>query len=335
MSSVNYIFSDITPLTLNINGILKTYSLNQVIDSSDVTLFLTKYLTKIRITEIGPTGPTGIQGNIGARGQKGDTGNLGPTGSSGGIRGDTGETGPSGPPGFGQDGLLGPTGPTGSFGPTGISGNLGLTGPTGLRGIQGPTGTSGLQGDVGLVGPTGPLGYVGPTGPQGIQGPEGYPGHLGPIGPTGPSGIPMGPTGPTGIQGTVGTTGPTGSGIPITLQVVAGENLNQYELVYADSANSYVYKRGYNNSTLAKAEVIGVVTTTVGISQNQIGTVTVFGVITNLLWNLAPHTRQYLGIAGGLTGTAPVSSSNYVVPCGFALSTSTLFLNIQPGWKVI
>jgi hypothetical protein len=330
----DYIYSNTSPLTFNTSGILKTYSLNQVIDSSDVTFFLTKYPDYLRIVETGPTGPTGPGGNLGSKGPKGDIGLLGPTGPSGGRDGDTGPIGPTGPAGFAQDGDLGPTGPTGNIGPTG---NLGPTGSIGNNGITGPigiTGPVGSTGPIGFMGPTGDIGYTGPVGPTGPQGVNGYPGVLGPTGPTGPSGIPMGPTGPTGTSGDIGATGSTGLGLPITISITAGVNLNQYDLVYSDPNNSNRYNRATNNGNTNQADVIGMVIST-SISMGNTGNIILFGNITNPSWNLTPGTRIYLGIAGGLQNTAPTSSGTYAVPVGLVVTNTTIFINILPGWEII
>ena len=325
----SYIFSDSNPLTLVSNGVLKTYSLNQSIDSEDVSFLLSQHPNKIRIIEIGPTGPTGDNGLPGYRGVVGPTGLLGPTGPSGGP---SGSTGPTGPPGFALDGATGPRGPTGLLGPTGLVGPTGLIGPTGDLGITGSIGPLGPTGPIGVVGPTGMLGYTGPTG---NQGPSGYPGIIGPIGPTGPSGIPVGPTGPTGSVGAVGPIGPTGVGLPITISVMAGENLSQYDLVYPDPTNSYKYKKAKNNGTSTQSDVVGVVTQGGGILSGQSGTIAMFGLLVNPLWSFTPHIRLYLGTTGNFQTTAPTTTGTFVVPCGFAVSTSIVFINIESGWEVI
>lgn len=328
----SYIYSEINPLTFTSNGVLKTYSLNQVIDTDDILFITQNYPNRIRVIELGPTGPTGLQGGLGLRGLIGPTGLLGPTGPSGGPMGPTGQTGP---PGFAQDGRTGPQGPTGLLGPTGPIGNLGVTGPTGPIGVTGNIGVTGPTGLIGLVGPTGPLGYTGPTG---HPGPTGYPGLVGPTGPTGASGVPVGPTGPTGNAGATGPsgiTGPTGFGLPITTSGIAGENLNQFDLVYVDINNNYRYKKSTNIGTSLQSEVVGIVTQSGGIVNGQAGTISLFGIFVNPLWNFTPHTKLYLGVNGTFTQTVSTVTGTYVVPCGFVISNSIIFFNVESGWEVI
>jgi hypothetical protein len=328
----SYIYSDSVSLTITSNGVLKTYSLNQIIDSSDIGFISLNYPTRIRLIEPGPTGPTGNQGNMGPRGIIGPTGPIGITGPSGGPMGPTGLTGP---PGFAQDGATGPQGPTGLIGITGPSGELGEVGPTGPIGITGPRGIIGLTGLIGMVGPTGPLGYTGPTGDMG---PRGYQGITGDMGPTGPSGVPVGPTGPTGASGVTGSsgiTGPTGFGLPIITTVTAAETLAQFDLVYSDSTTSYRYRKATNTGTQAQADIIGIVTQNGGISLNASGTVALFGLFVNPLWNYTPHTRLYLGTGGTFRETMPTTTGTYAVPCGIVISNSIVFLNIESGWEVI
>ena len=328
----DYIFSDANPLTIVSNGVLKTYSLNQQIDFEDIKYMLSKYSSKLRIIEVGPTGPTGYDGAQGYRGVIGPTGLVGPTGPLGGP---TGVTGPTGPPGFALDGATGPPGPTGLRGPLGHTGPTGLVGPTGLLGMTGPTGTIGRTGPIGQIGPTGQLGYTGPTG---NQGPTGYPGIIGPMGPTGPSGVPVGPTGPTGHTGTlgpIGITGATGAGLPIAITVLAVENLTQYHLVYADSTSSYRYRQAINNGTSAQADVVGIVNQAGTIYIGQTGTVVLFGLITNTAWNFTPNSRLYLGTSGTIKSSMPTATGTFVVPCGFAISATMIFFKVESGWEVI
>jgi hypothetical protein len=231
---IKYVYADKNPITIAIGGILKSYTLNQIIDSADVEYLMARYSDRLRIIEAGPPGSTGPMGPTGIRGVRGLDGPVGPTGPLGGP---SGPQGPQGFPGVGIDGAPGPTGPQGRPGPIGSQGRDGITGPRGLTGLQGPmgsdgptghTGPTGPQGKIGTTGPTGLAGPIGPsgsgpTGPPGNTGPRGYAGVPGPTGPTGPlSAIPgplgkTGPTGPTGPaggppgpSGSLGRTGPTG-----------------------------------------------------------------------------------------------------------------------------
>ena len=325
----SYIYSDSTPITITSSGVLKTYSLNQVIDSDDILYILTNFSSRVRLIEVGPTGSTGNIGPSGPRGVIGSTGPLGPTGPSGGPIGPTGLTGP---PGFAQDGPTGPSGPFGLVGPTGPTGAVGSWGPIGPTGHQGVTGPLGPTGIIGLIGPSGNLGSTGPTG---NLGPTGYRGETGLIGPTGPSGVPVGPTGPTGPGGSTGVSGPTGSGLPVVITATAAENLSQFDLVYSDATTGYAYRKATYNGTEAQADVIGMVTQGGGILNGQSGIVSLLGTVINPLWNLTPHTRIYLGSGGITRSTVPTTSGTFAVPCGLVLSTNTIFLNIESGWEII
>ena len=335
----NYIYAKSKPLTIVSNGVLKTYSLNQIIDSSDSAYMLSQYPLDVRMIEVGPTGPTGNDGQIGYRGIPGPTGYIGPTGPSGGP---PGPPGPTGPPGFAMDGATGLRGPAGLLGPLGPTGPPGQTGLRGILGLTGPTGPVGHLGPAGQMGPTGRLGYTGPTG--GI-GPTGHPGVIGPIGPTGPGGVPMGPTGHTGRTGPIGITGHTGDagvGFPISITVTAEENLRQFNLVYPNLTTSdpHPYKQATNNLTSAEADVVGIVTQPSGIFMSASGTVVLFGLVTNPLWNFSPGSRLYLGVPGvpgpsNIQSIVPTTTGTFVVPCGFAISATEIFFKVESGWEVI
>ena len=146
---------------------------NGLLDASEITSSLTKYVCNGAVGATGPQGPAGAQG----------------------IQGLTGATGPIG--------LTGATGPTG---PIGLTGATGPQGPIGLTGSTGPQGAQGIQGLTGATGPQGPIGLTGAIGPQGVQGIQGQTGLTGATGQQGPIGS-TGPIGPQGIQGTAGING--------------------------------------------------------------------------------------------------------------------------------
>ena len=155
-------------LDLNSNGIL---------DASEITSSLTKYVCN---GAVGATGANGPQGPIGLTGA---TGPAGPTGA----------TGPQGPVG-----LTGPVGPAGATGP------IGLTGATGPQGAQGAAGTNGTNGTAVLNGTTAPSSVVGVNGDFFINtvtnmlyGPKAngtWPAGINLIGPAGPTGTGVSPT---------------------------------------------------------------------------------------------------------------------------------------------
>ena len=216
---------------------------NGLLDASEITSSLTKYVCNGAVGATGPQGPAGAQGiqgltgatgPIGLTGATGATGPIGLTGSTGpqGIQGLTGATGATGPQGI--QGLTGTTGPQGTIGLTGATGSTGPIGPQGNQGIAGTNGTAvlngttvpslaiGVNGDFyintstnTLYGPkSGGLWPAGTSllGPQGVQGIQGNQGNIGLTGATGPQGAQgtQGPAGATGSQGPIGLTGPQG-----------------------------------------------------------------------------------------------------------------------------
>jgi hypothetical protein len=237
---LRYVYSSNNPITFTSNGIIKSYSINQIIDIADQDYVTSHWPNNVRVIEEGPmgqSGPTGPMGVMGLRGFVGPTGLPGPSG------GPIGPTGPQGPPGYGLNGTQGAQGPLGRIGPQGPIGTVGPTGPTGHQGPQGfmgwngptgllgPTGITGPRGYVGVtgsVGPTGPsgvgaTGLTGPTGLRGLMGPVGPTGaigptstEMGPMGRTGPTGPSGGPTGPQGAQGTPGSAGEPGPSVIIS-----------------------------------------------------------------------------------------------------------------------
>lgn len=89
---------------------------NGLLDASEITNSLTKYVCN---------GAVGAQGSVGLTGATGGQGPIGLTGPVGPM----GATGPQGP--------LGLTGPTGTTGPIGITGATGPQGPAGINGVNG------------------------------------------------------------------------------------------------------------------------------------------------------------------------------------------------------
>lgn len=250
----------------------------------------------------------GISLETGSPGRLGPTGDPGPTGIAG-LNGPIGETGPLGI--TGNTGPIGVSGPTGPIGSTGV----GRVGPTGSMGSLGPTGPSG-----GPLGPTGPTsivpGVVGPTGPTSAV-----------AGPTGPSGV--GPTGPSGA-GSLGPTGPTGH-VEI-VQGVAGENLNEFDLVYQDPTNSGVFYKAVSSLTSLEADAIGIVTEVGGILSEDTGEITVGRkFITNPSWTFPSGSVLFASASPGvLTDVKPVSGN--VKPVAQSISSGTLLFDAQIGW---
>jgi hypothetical protein len=105
---------------------------NGLLDASEITSSLTKFVCNGAVGATGPQGPIGLTGPAGATGATGPQGPIGLTGPAGA----TGATGPQGP--------IGLTGPAGATGATGPQGQIGLPGPTGATGPAGINGTNAL-----------------------------------------------------------------------------------------------------------------------------------------------------------------------------------------------
>jgi hypothetical protein len=124
---------------------------NGLLDASEITTSLTKYVCNGAVGATGATGPQGPIGLTGPAGPQGPTGLTGATGATGpqgpiGLTGATGATGPAGPTGAtGPQGPIGLTGPAGPQGPIGLTGATGATGPAGANGTNGINGTNGLN----------------------------------------------------------------------------------------------------------------------------------------------------------------------------------------------
>ena len=208
---------------------------NGLLDASEITSSLTKYVCN---GLVGTTGPNGQQGPIGL-------------------------TGPSGPQGLqGIQGLAGANGPAGATGPAGTNGTAVLNGTTA------PSSTFGSNGDFYIntttntlygpkVGGTWPSGIslVGPTGTTGPQGIQGLTGASGPAGPAGPAGL----TGPTGPIGLTGPQGPSGS-----------STLPTYTIGYWPELGGYVFRISSDGKHGLVCETIDQGTSEATFAQNLI-----------------------------------------------------------------
>ena len=167
---------------LDING-------NGLLDATEITSSLTKFVCNGAVGATGPQGPIGLTGPAGATGATGPQGPIGLTGATG-PAGTTGATGPQGPVG-----LTGPVGPVGATGP------IGLTGATGPQGAQGPAGTNGTAVLNGTTAPSSAVGVNGDffinTATNMLYGPKAngtWPAGINLIGPAGPAGTGVSPT---------------------------------------------------------------------------------------------------------------------------------------------
>jgi hypothetical protein len=133
--------------------------------------------------------------------------------------------------------------------------------------------------------------------------------------------------------GTETKIGSGGSGLPDTFEGTAGEALSQYDVVYANSADSGELWIATNGGTSAQADAIGIVTESGGISDTATGTVTRFGPITYASWSWTPGATLWLGTDGAMTETMP-SAGDYAKPLGYAETATKIWFAPQNGWLV-
>jgi hypothetical protein len=109
----------------------------------------------------------------------------------------------------------------------------------------------------------------------------------------------------------------------------AGEALNQYEIVYSDTADSGEWKKAQNDGTSLESDAWGIVLESGGIGDTSTGQILLWGEVTNGLWTWTPGTILYLSAtAGSITETEPVSP-NAVVQIGHAIDATTILF--APG----
>ena len=235
---------------------------NGLLDATEITSSLTKYVCN---GSVGATGATGPQGPIGLTGPAGATGATGPQGPIG-LTGPAGATGPQGPAGTnGTNGINGTNGTAvlnGTTVPTSAVGANGdffintatntLYGPK-ANGIW-PAGTSlvgpaGATGATGATGPQGPIGLTGPAGATGPQGPIGLTGAAGPQGPIGLTG-PAGTNGTNGINGTNGTAVLNGTTVPTSAVGANGD-------FFINTATNTLYGPKTNGTWPAGTTLVG------------------------------------------------------------------------------
>ena len=114
----------------------------------------------------------------------------------------------------------------------------------------------------------------------------------------------------------------SGSGsMSATVDVIAGENLAPYRVVYVDT--SKVYKAS-KDTISERDKILGI--TNGSYSINTLATVYVYGTVTNSSWNWLPGL-VYLNVDGTLTQTIP--TSGYQIQIGKAIDTTTIIIDID------
>jgi len=112
-----------------------------------------------------------------------------------------------------------------------------------------------------------------------------------------------------------------GGNLTATVDVIAGENIAPYRVVYVDTAK--VYKA--NKDTLSERDkILGL--TDGAYTENSLATIYVNGTISNGGWNWNSGI-VYLDIDGALTQTLP--TSGFLVQIGKVINSTTIILDID------
>jgi hypothetical protein len=111
------------------------------------------------------------------------------------------------------------------------------------------------------------------------------------------------------------------------VSAVAGEDLGRHRLVYADSG---VYRIATSSETEQKADVVGI--TLESIQSGETGTIQFGnGVVSDGEWTWVPGTKLFLGLDGLIVNNP--SSYTYTKPIGFAISSTSIYFNVQVGFN--
>jgi hypothetical protein len=102
----------------------------------------------------------------------------------------------------------------------------------------------------------------------------------------------------------------------------AGEALSQYNMVYADSADSGEWKKASAAGASKVRDAWGMVIESGGISNGSSGSIQLFGMVTNGSWSWTPGTILYLSDTAGDLSETPGTAT---VAVAHALSGSSIF----------
>ena len=117
--------------------------------------------------------------------------------------------------------------------------------------------------------------------------------------------------------------------------ITGGEVLARYDVVYVNTSNSNKAHKAQCDGTGLQAEVLGMVTEALGITEDGTGQVIVNGTVTNVAWSWTPNKWIYLSATpGALTQTLPTTNGQYVVPVAIALSATQIYIQPMTGWVV-
>lgn len=114
----------------------------------------------------------------------------------------------------------------------------------------------------------------------------------------------------------------------IALQLTAGEDIAQYDVVYL-SANDTVKKADADAEATAKVMALALA----AVSNGNSGYFLIIGDITNVGWAWTAGANLYLSTtAGVITATPPSGSGDIVIRLGFAINATKIFFNPSPEY---
>jgi hypothetical protein len=113
--------------------------------------------------------------------------------------------------------------------------------------------------------------------------------------------------------------------------VIAGETLSQYSLVYLNTVDSRYYLAD-SNSFEQVVDCTGIVLHTGGIAEGESGAVQIAsGLVNNSSWSWQPGQRLYVGASGTIT-TDPFFYK-YSKTIGYAVTATQISFDPQIGWS--
>ena len=116
-----------------------------------------------------------------------------------------------------------------------------------------------------------------------------------------------------------GIQGPPGVNLT---PVIAGENINAFNIVYFNPVDGKVYKA--ENTNLASSySIVGI--TTSAVTAGQHFNLLCFGATSNDTWNWSGTATLFVGADGQPTQTAP--TSGYMLKIGYATSPTSMFFD--------
>jgi hypothetical protein len=120
-------------------------------------------------------------------------------------------------------------------------------------------------------------------------------------------------------------SGSSGGALANTVQITAGEDLDQYDAVYCEPRSGSFYK-AYVGGSETVAVAVGIITESGGILQDDPGEMTLLGQVTGFSWGFYAANTVYLSeTPGQVTNSQPST----VKVLGFMIDNSTLWFDPQ------